>query len=143
MPDKNPDAGPAQGHDGHTPHQGPLSHESSREAMLAHTMPPGLKKRGVIAVCVLGAVAVLGIGWRVYRSHETSSWTQDQLVPTVSVIRLETAGGGASLRLPGQLQAFTNAPIYAQVSGYVQRWFVDIGTPVKQGQLLAQIDPRT
>ena len=38
---------------------------------------------------------------------------------------------------------FTNAPIYAQISGTVQKWYVDIGAQVKAGDLLAQIDPRT
>jgi RND family efflux transporter MFP subunit len=135
MPDKNPDSSPSQGT--------PAHHGPSREELLAHDAPPGLKRGGIIAVGVLVAVAILGIGWRLYARHETSSWTKDQLIPTVSVIKLEAAKAGSALTLPAQLQAFTNAPIYAQVSGYVQKWFVDIGTPVKKGQLLAQIDPRT
>jgi len=134
MPDKNPDSGPQQGH-------APASHERSRAELLAHTTPPGLKRGGIVAVCVLAAVAGLGIGWRLWRGHETRAWTDDQQVPSVSVIKLASADSGA-LALPGQLQAFTNAPIYAQVSGYVRKWYVDIGAPVKQGQLLAEIDPR-
>ncbi len=41
------------------------------------------------------------------------------------------------------MQAFYSAPIFAQIMGYVQKWYFDIGSPVKAGQLLAQIDPRT
>jgi RND family efflux transporter MFP subunit len=136
MPDKNPDAGPAPS----APQAG--HHELSREEMLRHTAPPGLKRWGIIAGIVLVVVAVLGIAWRLYERHATRNWTQEQVTQTVQVIKLGKANSGGALSLPGQMQAFTNAPIYAQVSGYVQKWFVDIGAPVKQGQLLAQIDPR-
>ena len=86
------------------------------------------------------AIAVLGIGWRLWQSHSTAAWTDDQAVPTVQVIKLQGAKTGGELNLPGDVQAFTNAPIYAQVSGYVQKWYVDIGAPVKKGQLLAELD---
>jgi multidrug efflux pump subunit AcrA (membrane-fusion protein) len=42
--------------------------------------------------------------------------------------------------LPGNTQAFTSAPIYARTSGYLKRWYVDIGAHVEKGQLLAAID---
>ncbi len=140
MPDRNPDPGPSSDRGAHT---APSHHGPSREELLAHNAPRGLKRGGIVAAGALVVVAILGIGWRLYSGHETSNWTKDQLIPTVSVIKLAPAKTGGALTLPGQLQAFTNAPIYAQVSGYVQKWFVDIGTPVKKGQLLAQIDPRT
>ena len=78
-----------------------------------------------------------------WKSHTTAAWTEDQAVPTVQVIKLSTIKGGGSLTLPGDVQAFASAPIYAQVSGYVQKWYFDIGAKVKKGDLLAQIDPRT
>ena len=53
--------------------------------------------------------------------------TEDQAVPTVQVIKLKSAKNGGDLALPGDVQAFTNAPIYAQVSGYLQKWYFDIG----------------
>lgn len=135
MPDQHSGSHSQQGH-------APESHERSRAELLAHTAPAGLKRTGIIAVGVLAVVAVLGIGWRLHQRHETRAWTDDQLMQTVSVIKLSDAKSGGTLSLPGQLQPFTNAPIYAQVSGYLQKWYVDIGTPVKKGQLLAQIDPR-
>lgn len=113
------------------------------DQMLAHTLPPGLKKNGKIAIYVLAAIAVIGIGWRLYERHKTREWTKEQLIPTVGVITLSSSAPGSSLSLPAQMQAFANAPIYAQVSGYVQTWSVDIGAQVKKGQLLAQIDPRS
>ena len=42
--------------------------------------------------------------------------------------------------LPGNTQAFTDAPIYSRTNGYLKRWYVDIGSRVKKGQLLAEID---
>jgi len=130
MPDKNPDAGPV---------------DTGRPApdLLRHTTPPGLKRWGRIALIAAIVIAVLGIGWRLWKSHNTATWTEDQAVPTVQVIKLKTAKNGGNLTLPGDLQAFASAPIYAQVSGYVQKWSFDIGAHVKRGDLLAQIDPRT
>ncbi|HVV29036.1 MAG TPA: efflux RND transporter periplasmic adaptor subunit [Rhizomicrobium sp.] len=128
MPDKNSDAGPT---------------DPRPEELLRHQMPQGLKRWGRLAVIAAAVIALAGMGWRIYRSHQTASWTDDQAIPTVQVIRLDKSGKGGALNLPGDVQAYTNAPIYAQVSGYVQSWHFDIGAKVKKGDLLAQIDPRT
>jgi RND family efflux transporter MFP subunit len=130
MPDKNPDAGP-------------VNTASTPPDLLRHTTPPGLKRWGRIALVAAIAVAALGIGWRMWKSHNTAAWTDDQAVPTVQVLKLSAVKGGGNLTLPGEVQAYANAPIYAQVSGYVQKWYFDIGAKVKKGNLLAQIDPRT
>ena len=47
---------------------------------------------------------------------------------------------GSALALPGRIEAWSRAPIYARVSGYLKRWSRDIGEPVKAGQVLAEID---
>jgi RND family efflux transporter MFP subunit len=59
------------------------------------------------------------------------------IVMTVAPIR---SASGEELVLPGTVQAFTEAPIYARTNGYLQSWMVDIGSTVKKGQLLAEID---
>ena len=128
MPDKNPDAGP---------------HDPAPDYLLRHTAPPGLKRWGRTALVLAVAIAVVGIGWRLWKSHNTAQWTDDQAVPTVQIIKLSSTKNGGVLSLPGNVEAFTNSPIYAQVSGYVQKWYFDIGAKVKRGDLLAQIDPRT
>jgi len=125
MPDKNPDAG---------------THDPAPEELLRHTAPPGLKRWGKIAIVVALVIAVAGIGWRLWRGHATAAWTDDQAVQTVQIIKLGGARTAGALNLPGDVQAFTNAPIYAQVSGYVKKWYFDIGAPVKKGQLLAELD---
>jgi RND family efflux transporter MFP subunit len=130
MPDKNPDAGPPV-----DTGQGPAPEE-----LLRHETPPGLKRWGRLAVIAAIVIAALGIGWRMWRAHNTETWTEDQAIMTVQVIKPGAAKNGGVLNLPGDVQAFTSAPIYAQVSGYVKKWYFDIGTRVKQGQLLAELD---
>jgi len=115
-------------------------HMPSREELLRHEAPPGLKRWGMIAACAAVIIAVVGIGWRLWDGHRTAQWTQDQSVQSVQLVKLKPQTEGGVLNLPGDIQAFTTAPIYAQVSGYVKKWYVDIGTPVKQGQLLAELD---
>ena len=67
-------------------------------------------------------------------------WTDTQSVPIVSVIAPATGDNKSSLDLPGRLEAYARAPIYARVSGFLKAWYVDIGAPVKAGQLLAEIE---
>jgi RND family efflux transporter MFP subunit len=67
-------------------------------------------------------------------------WTADQAVPTVNVIRPLTSQGSGTLLLPGTLQAFYSAPIYARVPGYLHVWYEDIGARVHKGEVLGVID---
>jgi RND family efflux transporter MFP subunit len=136
MPDKNPDGGPVEAD--HEPARDPSS-----ERLLRHTTPAGLKRWGKLALLAAVAIAVVGIGWRLWKSHATAQWTEDQAIQTVQVIKLASAKNGGSLNLPGEVQAYSSAPIYAQVTGYMQKWYFDIGAKVKKDELLAQIDPRT
>jgi RND family efflux transporter MFP subunit len=129
MPDKNPDASPVPG-----------AHQPTREAMLRHQAPPGLKRWGMLIAGAALIVAVVGIGLRLIDGNKVAAWTEAQAIPTVQLIKVSSNAKGGVLNLPGDIQAFTNAPLYAQVSGYVKKWYVDIGTPVKKGQLLAELD---
>jgi len=73
-------------------------------------------------------------------SRNLKRWTDQQTVPTVNVALPERNDVGATLDLPGRIEAFTQAPMYARVGGYLQTWKVDIGSRVKAGQLMAVID---
>ena len=126
MPDKSPDNSPGG--------------EQARDPLLRTTKPEGLKRWGIVAVVAACVIAVAGIGLRYYQSVQTRAWTDAQAVPTVQLIRLDNSKAGGTLVLPGQIQAYTNAPIHAQVTGYVKKWYVDIGAAVKKGQLLAELD---
>ena len=108
--------------------------------MLRHTTPRNLKKTGIIAACVAGVIAAGGIALRFSNDHSLATWTDDQAIPTVQVIKASGEKGDRNLVLPGDVQAFSNAQIRARVSGYLKRWYVDIGAKVKAGQLLAEID---
>lgn len=102
--------------------------------------PQRLRLAAVIAAVVLGSVVVAGIAIRVSEARSLRQWTDEQAVPTVVISEPESADGKAPLELPAQLDAFTNAPIYARTSGYLKSWEKDIGAPVKAGDLLAVID---
>lgn len=99
-----------------------------------------LKRVGIGAALV--ALAVVGVGTMsrigaVETLRETAAQTA---TPTVAVVSPSPAAGGGALLLPGSLQAFNSAPIYARTNGYVRRWLVDIGDHVKAGQTLAVLD---
>lgn len=107
--------------------------------ILRHSTPSRLKFWAVTALCVAAMVAAGGIGLRLYNEHSAADWANDQDIRTVQLVTLSNVKGGA-LILPGDVQPWINAPIYARVSGYLRKWYVDIGTPVKAGQLLADLD---
>ena len=123
-------------------HTAPASH-----TMTAHAPPPArppstgkLKVAGVAALVVAGAVVAVGIVSRQHAGHALGAWTQQQAIPTVNVVRVGAGGGARDLRLPGTVQAFNTAQINARVSGYLKRWYVDLGQHVRAGQVLAEID---
>jgi RND family efflux transporter MFP subunit len=93
---------------------------------------------------VLGAVALIIVGWSAVSAHRASAKLQEvteaQSVVTVATIQPQPLTDLADLVLPGNVQANYEAPIYARTSGYLKRWLVDIGTPVKAGQLLGEIE---
>src|SRR5262245_15243443 len=107
-----------------------------------HTAPPprNLRRIGVLAVLVAIAIAAFGILQR--RSHEAEvrQWTRDQAVPTVAVITPRAGTSTQRLVLPGTVQAWFEAPIYARVNGYLKKWNFDYGAHVKKGDVLAEIE---
>ena len=101
---------------------------------------PNLKRAGIIAAVAAVAVVGIGIGTRVHSQAQLATWTHSQSTPTVSVIHAKPSAATTALTLPATLQALQSAPIYARTSGYIRKWYVDIGDPVRPGQLLAVID---
>jgi len=101
---------------------------------------PNLKRTGIIAAVAAIALVGIGIGTRVHSQAQLATWTQDQSTPTVTVIHAKPSAATTALTLPATLQALQSAPIYARTSGYIRKWYVDIGDPVRPGQLLAVID---
>lgn len=106
------------------------------------TTRPRRPSRGPLVFAFGGAVclAVLGIASRVRDRSALRDRTLEAAVPVVSVVTPTRSEPGLELLLPGNLQAFTEAPIYARTSGYVKAWYVDIGGAVRKGQKLAEIE---
>lgn len=106
---------------------------------------PVLSRRGLyitgltIAVAAV-ALVVFGIATRKVADARLGEWTEKQALPVVSVEKPDTQNKQTSIELPGRLEAYSQAQIYARVSGYIKEWKADIGMPVKAGQLLAEID---
>jgi RND family efflux transporter MFP subunit len=95
---------------------------------------------GAIALLLAAIIVVVGLFSRASEAARTKAWTNAQAIPVVSLISPTPETGEQALVLPGNLQAFYNAPIYSRVSGYVHAWYQDIGAKVRAGQLLATID---
>jgi RND family efflux transporter MFP subunit len=93
-----------------------------------------------LAVAITGVIVLRGIRSRVRTAAAVKEQTLELAVPTVSVIHPRPGAMKDEVVLPGNIQAFTDAPIYARASGYLKRWSADIGARVKAGQVLAEID---
>ncbi|MEA3006460.1 MAG: hypothetical protein QOI94_1729, partial [Acidobacteriaceae bacterium] len=91
-------------------------------------------------VLVLGIVIYSGIHERAQAESSLGVSTERAAVPIVNVVEPSAAGLSQEIVLPGNIQAFNDTPIYARTNGYLKHWYVDIGTHVKQGQVLADID---
>jgi RND family efflux transporter MFP subunit len=77
---------------------------------------------------------------RIRAGHALAKETDIDSVPTVSVVHPTAETPDEQLVLPASLQAFEESPIYARTNGYLLRWYKDIGSRVKKGELLADID---
>jgi RND family efflux transporter MFP subunit len=92
------------------------------------------------AVLLAGAVVGYGFMERAQSKQEVVQWTSSQAIPTVALAQPIPGGTHQTLTLPGNIQPFNRAAIFARVNGYVKGWDHDIGSPVKAGQVLATID---
>jgi RND family efflux transporter MFP subunit len=99
-----------------------------------------LRRVGIIASGIAVALAVVGIVSRMSGESELAARTAEEAIPTVAIITPQHGLADQELVLPGDIQAYFEAPIYARVSGYLKSWSLDIGARVKAGELLAEID---
>jgi RND family efflux transporter MFP subunit len=91
-------------------------------------------------VLIAGFVVYRGIHTRIQTAAAVKDQTLALAVPTVAVIHPRPGAMQDEVVLPGNIQAFIDSPIYARASGYLKRWYADIGARVKTGQVLAEID---
>jgi RND family efflux transporter MFP subunit len=94
----------------------------------------------LVVFLVFAGILVSGILERIHTSAALRGETADMAVPTVSVVAPKQAAQSQEIVLPGNVQPFTQSPIFARTNGYLKHWYFDIGAHVKQGQLLAVID---
>lgn len=91
---------------------------------------------GAVAIAVVG----FGIWSRISATDDLRHTATDAAIPTVATVSPTRESEGGSLVLPGNVQAYNSAAIYARTNGYVRRWLVDIGDTVHAGQPLAILD---
>ncbi len=105
---------------------------------------PGTKVTRVfvllLIVVIVAMVVIWGISSRREANAQLSQETKDLAIATVSVIHPKAGAPVQEIVLPGDMQPFTDAPIFARTNGYLKKWYADIGANVKAGQLLAEID---
>src|ERR1700743_2679731 len=95
---------------------------------------------GLVAGIVAVLVVVTGVRAREDSDTKLKEWTDKQAIPSVAVILPDAKVLNATLDLPGRLEAYYRAPIFARVSGYLKSWGADIGARVKAGQVIAEIE---
>ena len=94
----------------------------------------------VIALIIAVLLAVFGMLRRSHAESKLKKYTETTAEPPVSLVKPTQQQSAAEIVLPGNMQAFTLAPIYARTTGYVKAWYHDIGSHVKKGELLAVIE---
>jgi RND family efflux transporter MFP subunit len=94
----------------------------------------------VIILLLVAGVLTYGIVSRIRANAALRTETAQTAVPPVSVVLPKQTAPAQEIILPGNVQPFITSPIYAQTTGYLKKWYFDIGAHVKKGQLLAVID---
>jgi RND family efflux transporter MFP subunit len=103
-------------------------------------VPRRLRLVGGAFVLVAIGVVAHGVASRAAQSARLRELTAAEALPTVAVVTPIRVASQVTLELPGRLQAYIRAPIYARVPGYLKSWSYDIGSKVKAGQVLAVIE---
>src|SRR3984957_16492578 len=98
------------------------------------------KMFAIVATAIVLVLVVVGLLSRRSASAELTENTNRAAVPLVNVTSIASAKGATELVLPGTTQSFIEAAIYARTSGYLKKWYFDIGAHVHKGQLLAEIE---
>jgi RND family efflux transporter MFP subunit len=99
-----------------------------------------LRIAGIVALVIAVAAAATGLLVRWRHEAAVKHWTLTEAVPIVSFVVPRPDGEASRLILPGDIQAWFDAPIYARVNGFLKQWYFDFGAHVKAGQVLAEIE---
>ncbi|MFY9752291.1 MAG: efflux RND transporter periplasmic adaptor subunit [Candidatus Acidiferrales bacterium] len=94
----------------------------------------------IVTLLIVAAIVIAGVVPRMKARAALRTETRDLAIPTVAVIHPKRGAPEQEIVLPGNIEAFTDSPIYARANGYLKKWYFDIGAHVKAGQLLAEIE---
>jgi len=117
--------------------------QAERQAQEPHASPASVSKALVVAAVILLVLIVSGAATILSRHYDDkvlAKATEAAAIPSVAVVHPKAEKADDEIILPGTLQAFEESPIYARTSGYLVKWYKDIGSRVKEGELLAKID---
>lgn len=125
--------------------QNHASAQPGQSSETAAPAPPAISKSGVVfflicALIVAVVLAITGILPRIHAEKKLARDTDERAVPQVLAIQPKEGAPTQEIVLPGNMQAYIDAPIYSRTDGYLKKWYVDIGGRVKKGQLLAEVD---
>jgi RND family efflux transporter MFP subunit len=121
--------------------QGTLNQPLQRQ-----TAPPEKAKKRhfkfvfFLLIIAFGCLAAAGIMYRTANTQSLEQRSVGAAMQVVTVVHPQKAAITVPVQLPGETRAFTEAPIFAQTSGYLKKWYFDIGSRVKAGDVLADID---
>lgn len=102
--------------------------------------PPRLRLVGASLLTCGFVIVAYGLTSRAVQGSRLRKLTEEEALPTVAVVKPQPVQDSTGLELPGRLEAYIRAPIYARVQGYLKSWRYDIGSKVKAGDVLAEID---
>lgn len=102
--------------------------------------PRGLRAAGIVAALVAVGVIAAGSISRASQSSAAKTWSQSRAVPIVHLVSVQSGDVAGKLALPGTMQAWNDARLFARVGGYVKAWYRDIGAEVPEGAPLGRID---
>jgi RND family efflux transporter MFP subunit len=105
-----------------------------------HSSQRRLRTVGVAVAAFAVIIVAYGLVSRAAQNTRLHDLTETRAVPIVATVSPSGAQGGTTLELPGRLEAFIRAPIYARIPGYLKSWKYDIGAKVKAGDVLGEID---
>src|ERR1700740_2537145 len=139
----NPNQKPATPHDvkaavehKQVPHEG----HDMQHAPVQKPIAPSFAISGlVIVLLVFAALATFGVLSRIHHNNVLAKATQEAAAPVVIALPPNPGNPIDAVSLPANVTAYTDSPIYARTSGYLTKWYFDIGSHVKQGALLAEI----
>ena len=116
------------------------AHTDAPHAASSTENPGGIRTIGIFVTVALLVAIVYGLHLRSATEKGLSVATEEAAIPSVNVVHPVPGSKADDLALPGSVQAFTDTPIYSRTNGYLKKWYFDIGSRVRKGDLLAEIE---